>query len=135
MLQPSWLRAMFLEHLAQDRFADNDPDALVFVSLEGSTMSHTNFYKRHFKPAVRRSLSPAAQTLRFHDLRHTCAALLIAAGAHPKTIQEQLGHSSIQVTMDVYGSLLPSVAEALEAALDEKYPAPRARANVVPLRR
>jgi site-specific recombinase XerC len=51
-------------------------------------------------------------------LRHTCAALLIAEGAHPKAIQEHLGHSSITVTMDTYGHLFPSQMEELATRLD-----------------
>jgi len=48
-----------------------------------------------FRPAVRRAdLAP----LRFHDLRHTYAAPMVAAGAHPKLLQAQLGHTSINVT-------------------------------------
>ena len=52
-----------------------------------------------WKPA----LETASLDLRPHDLRHTCTALLIAEGAHPKAVQAQLGHSSIQVTIDRYG--------------------------------
>lgn len=55
---------------------------------------------------------------RFHDLRHTCAALCIALGAHPKAIQERLGHSSITVTLDRYGHLFPKLDEALTDRLD-----------------
>jgi hypothetical protein len=56
-----------------------------------------------------------------HDLRHTCASLLIAQGAHPKAIQDHLGHKDIQTTFNVYGRLLPSVHEALGASLDAAY--------------
>jgi integrase len=58
-----------------------------------------------FLPAARRAKMPNG--LRFHDLRHTCAALLISQGAHPKAVSERLGHSSIQITMDTYGHLFP----------------------------
>ncbi len=47
--------------------------------------------------------------MRFHDLRHTYAALLIKLGEHPKYIQAQMGHSSINVTMIVYGHLMDAV--------------------------
>ena len=47
--------------------------------------------------------------MRFHDLRHTYASLLIAQGEHPKYIQTQMGHSSIKVTMDIYGHLMEKV--------------------------
>jgi integrase len=59
--------------------------------------------------------------MRFHDLRHTFAALLIAGGAHAKAIQEAMGHSSITVTMNTYGHLMPrlleEVADRLETSL------------------
>ena len=63
------------------------PDALVFTSPTGEPLRHGLFYRRFFKPAVRAALPAEKHGLRFHDLRHTCAALLIAAGAHPKAIQ------------------------------------------------
>ena len=50
---------------------------------------------------------------------HTCAALCIALGAHPKAIQERLGHSSITVTLDRYGHLFPKLDETLTARLDD----------------
>lgn len=78
---------------------------------------HKNVYNRTFKPAVRTAGLP--ERTRFHDLRHTCAALCIALGAHPKAIQERLGHSSITVTLDRYGHLFPKLDEALTARPDE----------------
>ena len=54
-----------------------------------------------------------------HDLRHTCVALLVQLGAHPKAIQEWLGHSSITMTLDQYGHLFPSIEEALAGRLDD----------------
>ncbi len=96
-----------------------DPGAFVFTSPEGSTLNHKNFYRRHFKPAtVAAGLPPGP---RFHDLRHTCAALCIALGAHPKAIQERLGHSSITVTLDRYGHLFPKLDETLTNRLDDLY--------------
>lgn len=57
-------------------------------------------------------------SFRFHDLRHTHAAMCIAAGVHPKVISERLGHSSVSITMDVYGYLMPGAQEAVAATLD-----------------
>ena len=54
-----------------------------------------------------------------HQLRHGYATRLIAAGAHPKYIQAQLGHASIQVTMDVYGHLFPGTFARLVNVPDE----------------
>jgi len=115
---PKFLRDMLTTHLDG---IEGGPDALVFTSPQGGPMRHGNFYRRHFKPAVRAVLPVEKEGLRFHDLRHTCAALLIAAGAHPKAIQEHLGHRDIQTTFNVYGHLLPSAQEALTAALDAAY--------------
>jgi integrase len=56
--------------------------------------------------------------MRFHDLRHTHAAILIAQGEHPKVIQHRLGHSSIKVTLDTYGHLFEGLDEAAAERLD-----------------
>jgi integrase len=108
------------------------PDALVFPGPQGGPMRHSLFYRRHFRPAVtgytdRKGVKhpgfvPTAKAgLRFHDLRHTCASLLIAQGAHPKLIQARLGHSSITITLDRYGHLFPSVEAALAEKLDAAF--------------
>jgi integrase len=71
---------------------------------------------RVFRPAVLRAvLAP----LRWHDLRHTSAALAISVGAHPKVIQQRLGHASIKTSLDVYGGLFPNLDVALADALDD----------------
>ncbi|MEN6371432.1 MAG: site-specific integrase [Armatimonadota bacterium] len=57
--------------------------------------------------------------VRFHDLRHTYVSLLIAQGEHMKVISELLGHSSISITMDRYGHLLPTLADAVAERFDE----------------
>ncbi len=75
--------------------------------------------RRHFKPAVTRAGFPEA--LRFHDLRHTCAALLIANGRHLEEVKEYLGHSSIRVTSDRYGHLFPKARAELADALDATF--------------
>lgn len=94
-------------------------DGHVFSSAEGMALRRRNFYRRHYKPAVvRAGLDP---DLRFHDLRHTCAALLIAQGAHAKEIAERLGHSTTRLTMDRYGHLLPSLDERLREGLEATY--------------
>lgn len=113
---PAFLCDLVAAHLA-DRPVD--PDALVFVGEQGGPMRHNLFYARRFKPAVRAAGLP--ERLRFHDLRHTCAALLIAQGAHPRAMMERLGHSSVQVTIDRYGHLLPSLDDTLVEGLDDTY--------------
>jgi integrase len=74
---------------------------------------------RHFKGVIEKEGLPE---IRFHDLRHTHASLLLAAGVHPKVVQERLGHSQISLTLDTYSSVLPSLqeeaAEKTEAILN-----------------
>ena len=49
--------------------------------------------------------------MRFHDLRHTTATLLLSMGTHPKIVQELLGHSNIMVTLEIYSHILPPLQE------------------------
>jgi integrase len=130
---PRFLGDLLAEHLAT--FPSDDGH--VFSSAKGGPLRRS-FYPRHYKPAaVRAGLS---SSLRFHDLRHTCAALLIAQGAHPKEIQERLGHSTIQLTFDRYGHLLPTLDGRLREGLDATWRTAQADqiqgpAEVVELRR
>ena len=59
--------------------------------------------------------------IRFHDLRHTCATLLLSGGHHPKLVQDLLGHASVALTLDRYSHVLPGMgdqtAKAMEAGL------------------
>jgi integrase len=71
--------------------------------------------KRHFHKAVERAGLPP---MRFHDLRHTAAALAIAAGAHPLEIKTRLGHASITTTLNIYGHLFKALDERLAGSLD-----------------
>lgn len=109
---------MFLRQMLADHLARYPTKVYVFTSAQGFQL-RKNFYRRHFVPAVDRAELPKG--LRFHDLRHTCAGLLIANGAHPKEIQERLGHSTIRVTFDTYGHLLPSLDERLRDGLEKTY--------------
>lgn len=104
-----------------------DPDAFVFTAPDGGPLRHHNFYARHFTPAVVAAGLP--ERMRFHDLRHTCAALLINADppAHPLAVMKRLGHSSITVTYDTYGHLFPALEEALTDSLDRSYRTSRDR--------
>ncbi len=72
-----------------------------------------------FKPLLDRAGLP--RSVRFHDLRHTAATLLLGRGVHPKLVQELLRHSSIAMMLDRYSHFVPSMGEqtasAMEAAL------------------
>jgi len=88
---------------------------LIFPSEVGTPMSGRNLY-RAFKIRVKRASLP--QTLRFHDLRHTCATLLLRQGINPKFVQELLGHADISLTLNTYSHVLPDMGDAAAGGMD-----------------
>jgi integrase len=86
----------------------------VFTSTIGSPLDERNV-RRAFKDLLTAAKLPK---IRIHDLRHTCATLLLAQGVHPKVVQETLGHSQISLTMDTYSHVLPHVSEEAAAQMD-----------------
>lgn len=90
-------------------------DGLVWTTERGGFLRRGSF-SRVWRKAVAESVG---RPCRPHDLRHTHASWLIAAGEHPKTIQTRLGHSSIQVTMDRYGHLMEGLDSRTAYRLDE----------------
>jgi integrase len=88
---------------------------LVFPNRNGQPLSRQNILQRYLHRACD---SAGLRHIRFHDLRHTYSALMIAAGENMKFIQRQLGHSSIRTTMDTYGHLLPEASEGVGRKLD-----------------
>ena len=105
------------ERLAAKDWADND---LVFCDTRGGPMERTNLMRRSFKPALKRAGLPR---IRFHDLRHTAATLLLAGGIHAKVVQEMLGHSSVAITLDVYSHTTPNLQAEAAAKMDDLLPA------------
>lgn len=100
------------EQLRQAVELPENPDNLVFPNQCGHLMDHSTLMRHVFWPALKRAGLPR---VRFHDLRHSFASMLIHRGENVKYIQRVLGHSSIQTTLDVYGHLLPEAgAEAAE---------------------
>jgi len=90
-------------------------DELVFPSEAGSVLDHSNVYSRYFLPAIERA---GLRHFRIHDLRHTFASQLLQDGASLAYVRDQLGHSSISVTVDLYGHLVPSANIAWVDRLD-----------------
>ncbi len=121
----------------------------MFTAAEGGPVHHRNFRRRHYLPAVVRArkatvkkreakssvateplrapvstdqkVATIPESLRFHDLRHTCAALLIANGQQMEEVKDYLGHSSIRVTSDRYGHLFPKARATMADALERSY--------------
>jgi integrase len=88
---------------------------LLFTTETGRPLHVHNIVVRHFKPLLKKAKLP---NLRLYDLRHTHATLLLAAGEHPKVVQERLGHSSITLTLDVYSHVVPGMQEKAAERLD-----------------
>jgi integrase len=92
---------------------DGGPLDLVFPSPTGAMWRKDNFMARVFRPAVRRA---ELEGLTFHDLRHTYASLMVASGASPHVIAEQLGHRDARLVLQRYGHLYPGASR--KAAID-----------------
>jgi integrase len=92
---------------------------LVFPNETGSLFNPSNLCNRSFKRIKARA--SVREDLHFHDLRHTCATLLLSEGVNVKVVSELLGHASITITLNTYSHVLPdmqdSAADAMEAAL------------------
>jgi hypothetical protein len=90
-------------------------DDLVFPSEAGTPICPDNIGPRYMEPALEQA---GLRKFRFHDMRHTFGSLLIQAGVSPDYVQKQMGHRSIQVTIDVYGHLIPGENVAWIDTLD-----------------
>jgi integrase len=91
---------------------------LVFPSGVGTPLNPENLVERSFKPLLEHAGLPP---IRFHDLRHTCATLLLSKGVNPKIVQEMLGHANISVTLDTYSHVLPDMQEGTAAAMEDVF--------------
>jgi integrase len=116
-VRKTWIPVFLVEELrAHLETMDPAPDALLFTAPKGGPLRTANFRQRVWWPALDAAGLP--HSIRIHDMRHTCASLLIRQGVHPKAIQHHLGHSSINITMDRYGHLLPDQFDDLASRLD-----------------
>jgi integrase len=111
------LKALLIKRKEETlRKAWEDVPAWVFCNeegrpLDGDNLRHRVFYKVLAQAGMRR--------IRFHDLRHTFASLLIQNGESLAYVKDQLGHSSIQVTVDIYGHLIPGANRVAIDRLDD----------------
>jgi integrase len=91
-------------------------NGLIFATETGEPLKRHNLTRRSFKPLLKRSGLPQ---IRFHDLRHTCATLLLSKNVNPKIVSEMLGHATIAITLDTYSHVLPNMQESAAAAMEE----------------
>ncbi len=72
--------------------------------------------RHYFRPLLKKAGLPP---IRFHDLRHTTATLMLAQGVHPKVVSEMLGHTTIGITLDIYSHVLPEMQREAANTLDQ----------------
>jgi integrase len=89
----------------------------VFVNEAGLVVDEWNLRRRVFYPALGKT---GLRHIRLHDLRHTFASLLIQQGESLAYVKEQLGHGSIQITVDTYGHLIPGANRQAVDKLDDE---------------
>jgi integrase len=91
---------------------------LVFTSGVGTPINPTNLRRRSFAPLLQRAGLPR---IRFHDLRHTCATLLLTRNVHPKYVQELLGHATVAITLDTYSHVIPGMGNHTARAMEDVF--------------
>jgi integrase len=105
------------KHQLEDKLGASsyEDSGLIFATRKVTPLDAQNVVNRHFKPLLNRAgLSPIC----WHDLRHTCATLLLGRGVHPKLVQHRLGHASITMTLDRYSHWIPRhAADGMDEAL------------------
>lgn len=99
---------------AGQNWHEND---LVFCNMHGGFLLGNTVLSQFRRLLVEASLPH----MRFHDLRHSMATILLESDMHPKKVQERLGHSSIAITMDVYSHVLPSMQQDVAHKLDDMF--------------
>jgi integrase len=108
-----------------------EDQGLVFATEAGTPINPSNLRQRSLAPLLRKAGLPH---IRFHDLRHTCATLLLSQSTHPKFVQELLGHAIIAITLDTSSHVVPGMgdytARAMEDALKEGPPEEKGEEDV-----
>ena len=112
---PQILTDALTAHYTRCQSAGSD-SKWVFANKRGLPVDRYNVMHRHFKPALKAAGLPAE--FRLYDLRHTHATLLLEHGVNPKVVSERLGHASVNMTLNIYSHVLPTMQDAAIAALD-----------------
>jgi integrase len=105
-------RRQDVERQGSAEWEDND---LVFPNRRGRPMYATNLLARSFAGLLKGAGVPK---IRFHDLRHTAATLLLGQGVHPKVVSEMLGHTNTSITLDLYSHATPTMQREAAGAFD-----------------
>src|SRR3990172_2362492 len=110
MLPQFVIEALKIHKIRQDELRKSptwQEKGLVFTTNVGTPISPRNLI-RHFKKKIEEAGLPE---IRFHDLRHTTASLLLEKNTHPLVVSSLLGHSSVNLTLNVYSHVLPTLQQ------------------------
>jgi integrase len=111
-LRDHWSNQLEEKRFAGDRWQEND---LIFTSTVGTPIDQANLYKS-FKVLLKKSGLP---DIRFHDLRHTAATLMLNHGVPAIVVSRRLGHSRVSITLDIYGHLIPEMQNEAAEMIDD----------------
>ncbi len=103
------------KHIQTMKAEGNTDSKYIFCAPRGGPILRGNLRTQNFRPLMQRA---GVKMIRFQDLRHTSATLLLTAGVHPKIVAERLGHTKIGITLDIYSHVLPSMQHEAAGLLD-----------------
>lgn len=110
------LSRVCVKALIEHKSRQQGNNVLLFPNQKGEPRRSSNVLNSTFDRIKKKGNLP---DIRFHDLHHTCAALLLGKGVHPKIVQELLGHSTISITLDTYSHVLPNMQEKAVTAMED----------------
>ncbi len=105
-IAPGLLEELKAHASSQPQLELSEPD-LVFRSDKGTPLDSTNLLRRYLRPALQAAGLDPKMTL--YSLRHSHATLLLAAGVNPRLVADRLGHTSVQITLDIYSHVFPDL--------------------------
>jgi integrase len=111
-LAQHWVGQLAARMLVGEAWVDR---GLVFTHAIGMPIPANHLLQRRFRPLLEQAGLPP---IRFHDLRHMAATLMLRGGIHPKVVQEMLGHTSIAMTLDLYSHVMPNMQADAAAMMD-----------------
>jgi integrase len=123
IMLPAFVLEALRQHQQQQHAAREEAGSdwqekdIVFAGRNGKYFD-LNGLDYHFKRLLK---SAGLPNIRFHDLRHSAATILLSMGVHPKVVQELLGHSNISITLDIYSHVLPSIQQEAMNKLDDLF--------------
>ena len=106
------------QNLRRDQLATRWQHTNLIVDRGNGEPLHPDSLSSAWRRFIKHHQLPA---LRFHDLRHSHATLMLLEGIHPKIVSERLGHSSINITLDLYSHILPTMQNEAADAIDRVF--------------